>query len=182
MAIICVQAVLPALGDIVGIPSVPFTAAGEGAYDVYQTKTIMVDARYANATDATGWTLIPPTLSQFADTFADDFASIAGKEFHVKHSNDPQPGSIFLTLDNCSDYRDVAGRWTSEAYTLKVIEDHVVISGASPLGVWWGTRTLLQQIVLNGDSLALGSGVDSPGWNTRGIFVCANRSRWKDDT
>ncbi|KAK5126064.1 hypothetical protein LTR85_011419 [Meristemomyces frigidus] len=164
-----------AVGDLLGIPTVPFTLTGKGHYDVHTTNSIVVNAQYANATDTNGWTLIPPTLSQFADTFADDFADTLGNRMRMRTGNQPQSNSIFLTLDNCTDYRNAAGRWTSEAYSLEVTDDHVVISGASPLGVWWGTRTLSQQATLNGGLLGVGSGVDSPGWNTRGIFLDVGR-------
>ena len=161
-----------ALADLVGVPTVPFTVTGSGSFNAFETKHIVVDSRYANSTDTNGWTLIPPTLSQFAETFANDLADFTDvSRNYLVEGDGPQDSTIFLTIDNCTEYRDAAGRWTSEAYTLEVKEDSVTISGASPLGVWWGTRTLLQQVVLNNGSMAIGSGIDSPGWNTRGIFV-----------
>lgn len=160
-----------ALADLVGIPIVPFTTVGNGSFDLRWVNYIVVDTRYANVTDTNGWTLIPPTLDQFAMTFAQDLVNITKNDVNVADGHGPHGFSIFLTLGNCTDYRDAAGRWTSEAYTLEVFEDYLVVTGASPLGVWWGTRTVLQQAVLNNGSLPLGKGVDSPGWNTRGIFV-----------
>lgn len=160
-----------ALTDLVGIPTVPFTATGKGTFNAAKAN-IVVDTRYANITDTNGWTLIPPTLNQFAETFASDLADITGfSQGRVLEGDGPRESSIFLTLDNCTEYHDAAGKWTSEAYTIDVKEESITISGASPLGVWWGTRTLLQQVVLHNGSLAVGSGIDSPGWNTRGIFV-----------
>ncbi|KAK5134586.1 hypothetical protein LTR08_006372 [Meristemomyces frigidus] len=162
------------LGDLIGIPTVPF-AVGNGTFDLGQIEEILIDPRYANATDTNGWTLIPPTLGQFAETFADDFASVTRKRVPTHSGNVPRKHSIFLTLDNSTEYQDAAARWTSEAYSLTVTKGGIVISGASPLGVWWGTRTLLQQASLRNGSLAAGTGVDSPGWNTRGIFLDAGR-------
>lgn len=159
------------LGDLVGIPTVPFTATGNGSYDALKTRSVIVDRRCVNATDTHGWTLIPPTLGDFASTFANDLASFADLGCEVEIGSAPQASSIFLTLDNRTEYQDAAGRWTSEGYTLDVHADHVIIAGASPLGAWWGTRSLLQQAVLNNGSFKVGQGVDSPGWNTRGIFV-----------
>lgn len=160
-----------ALGELIGAPTVPFTTSGSGAYDISRTETVIVDTRFANATDTRGWTLIPPTLNDFASTFAQDLNSIAHQAVHVQSGDNARNCSIFLTLDNSTDYVDAAGRWTSEAYTLDVQADRIIISGASPLGVWWGTRSLLQQVVLNNGTIPIGSGIDSPGWNTRGIFV-----------
>ena len=61
-----------ALAELIGVPTVPFTTSGSGAYDISRTETIIVDTRFANATDTQGWTLIPPTLNDFASTFAQD--------------------------------------------------------------------------------------------------------------
>lgn len=161
------------LADLVGIPTVPFSVASHGsAFDLHRVRSIAVDSRYAATTDTEGWTLIPPSLWDFAATFQDDWSSVGGTNASLATCDGTAPnGSIFLTLGNSSDFRDAAGRWTSEAYRLDVGETNVVITGASPLGVWWGTRTLLQQAALHNGSLPVGSGVDSPGWNTRGIFV-----------
>ncbi|KAI7348066.1 hypothetical protein KC320_g6844 [Hortaea werneckii] len=163
-----------ALAELIGVPTVPFTTSGSGAYDISRTETIIVDTRFANATDTQGWTLIPPTLNDFASTFAQDLNSIA-HQVSVQSGDNARNCSIFLTVDNSTDYVDAAGRWTSEAYTLDVQADRIIISGASPVGVWWGTRSLLQQVVLNSGSIPIGSGIDSPGWNTRGIFLDAGR-------
>ncbi|KAI6994426.1 hypothetical protein KC329_g2838 [Hortaea werneckii] len=169
-----------ALGELIGVPTVPFTTSGSGAYDFSKTDAIVVDNRFANVTDTQGWTLIPATLIDFASTFAQDL-SIAHQAVQVQSGDNASECSIFLTLDNSTDYVDAAGRWTSEAYTLNVQADRVIISGASPLGVWWGTRSLLQQVVLNNGSIPIGSGIDSPGWNTRGIFLDAGRHFYPKD-
>ncbi|KAI7488680.1 hypothetical protein KC351_g1847 [Hortaea werneckii] len=169
-----------ALGELIGVPTVPFTTSGSGAYDFSKTDAIVIDNRFANVTDTQGWTLIPPTLIDFASTFAQDL-SIAHQAVQVQSGDNASECSIFLTLDNSTDYVDAAGRWTSEAYTLNVQADRVIISGASPLGVWWGTRSLLQQVVLNNGSIPIGSGIDSPGWNTRGIFLDAGRHFYPKD-
>ncbi|MBE3043897.1 family 20 glycosylhydrolase, partial [Candidatus Bathyarchaeota archaeon] len=88
-----------------------------------------------------------------------------------------ESNSIFITIGNSGDYRDVVGRETHEGYTLKTDEESITITGASPLGAWWGTRTVLQQAILSDDgSVPAGSGVDAPGWGTRGMMIdCARR-------
>jgi hexosaminidase len=178
MAILRVLAILgcvsTVLGDLVGVPTVPFTTDDIGSLSVHQVDRIVVDPSYANTTDVNGWTLIPPTLFDFAGTFQDDLGKFAGKNISLVTTNSTVSKSskaIYLTISNCSDFVDAAGRWTSEAYQLEVTGDFIFITGASPSGVWWGTRTVLQQAVLGNGTLATGSGVDAPGWNTRGIFV-----------
>ena len=159
------------LAELSGIPTLPFTTSGSDTFDLTSVRSITVDSKYASATDQDGWTLIPPTLSKFAQTFADDLHDVAGCGCSVDDGDSCPENGILLTMGNSSDFRDAAGRWTSEGYIIEVRKDGVTITGASPLGVWWGTRTVLQQAVLNNGKMAVGSGTDAPGWNTRGIFV-----------
>lgn len=88
--------------------------------------------------------------------------------------------SIFLTVGDSDDYLDAADRPTSEGYSLNIEASCVVVTGASPLGVWWGTRTILQQAVISrADTgtagIPYGSGFDIPGWSTRGMMLDAGR-------
>lgn len=158
--------------DLIGLPTVPFNASTGGrSLDLTRIHSIVVDRRCAQTKDDNGWTLIPPTLNDFAQTFATDYDDIVGKYVSIQSSSRGSPGSIFLTVRNSSDFKDAAGRWTSEAYKIEVTNNEIVVTGASPLGVWWGTRTILQQASLNKGKMAIGSGIDSPGWGTRGVFV-----------
>lgn len=167
--------------DLVGLPTVPFTAAkGNQSLDLTHIQRIIVDSRYAQTKDENGWTLIPPTLNEFVQTFAQDHNNLYGRYLGVQSDSRSVPESIFLTIGNDSEFKDVAGRRTSEAYKIEVKSDRIVVTGASPLGVWWGTRTILQQASLNGAKIAVGSGVDSPGWNTRGVFVSHSSSKIED--
>lgn len=153
-----------------GLPTVPYTPTG-GTLPSASLARIIVSSEFAEFVDNAGQTLIPPTLHSFATTFASDLASVVGLDIPVELGATAEQGSIFLTLGDASLYRDAAGRETSEGYSLNVTVDGVLISGASPLGVWWGTRTLLQQLVLDGGEVKLGYGVDSPGWGIRGMMV-----------
>ena len=150
-----------------GISTVPLTTSG-GLVEVDAIANIIVDPHYANSTHTKGWTPVPPTLSKFAETFSSDLSEVFGP---ISQGTTTNRTPIYLTLDDCSEFRDATGRWNSEAYSLYVSQDTVTITGLSPLGVWWGTRTVLQEAVLRIGSLATGYGVDSAGWNTRGILV-----------
>ena len=149
-----------------GIPTVPFTASS-GQLALSHFESIIVDTQYADAVDDKGETLIPPTLKAFAETFSDDLKS-SGVQTTVK-LGEQSANAIFLTLGDPSQYLDATGRETSEGYTLSVSEAGINVTGASPLGVWWGTRTLLQQAILSNGSIPYGQTVDSPGWATRGM-------------
>lgn len=173
------------LADLTGLPTVPFTTSGYGnsTLDLTRIKKIVVDSKYADAKDTNGYTLIPPTLNEFALTFATDMVSLlpAYQNISLGTGNCTGPSEIFLTVGNHSGFHDVAGRWTSEAYKIEVTTVGIKITGASPLGVWWGTRSILQQAVLGDGKIMTGYGVDSPGWGTRGFHVSVRKSRKADD-
>ncbi|KXT11042.1 hypothetical protein AC579_7319 [Pseudocercospora musae] len=165
---------------LLGVPTVPFT--GEGSHlDLKDVKTIVVDTAHGSAKDKNGQTLIPPTLDEFAKTFADDWSSVVGNKVSLKHDTIGSHDTVFLTLGNHTDFKDAAGRWTSEAYSLDVSSDGIKIVGASPLGVWWGTRSVLQQAALHDGVIEIGSGIDSPGWGTRGVMFDGGRHYYPPD-
>lgn len=120
-------------------------------------------------------TLIPPTLFEFAATFADDLSSIYGISTTVTNGTSSTADSIFLTLGDSSKYVNASGEPSSEGYTLSVLSDGITITGASPLGAWWATRTVLQQAALNDGAVPVGTGDDTPGWATRGMMLDAGR-------
>jgi hexosaminidase len=136
---------------------------------------IVVDDNFATVVDDRGSTLIPPSLLQFADTFAHDMDSTLSINVTVVKGRVLTPQTMFITLGDPAEYLDAAGRQTSEGYSIIVNSTGIVISGASPLGAWWGSRTLLQQALLNNGSLPYGSGSDSPGWGTRGVMLDVGR-------
>ncbi|OHF04042.1 glycosyl hydrolase family 20 [Colletotrichum orchidophilum] len=154
-----------------GLPSTPFTPTG-GTLSSSLLSKIIVSSAFADSRDEAGQTLIPPTLHAFAMTFAQDLSSALKLDIPLELGDAPEKGSIFLTLaDDTSIYKDAAGRETSEGYSLNVTADGVLITGASPLGAWWATRTLLQQLIVGDGELKLGYGTDSPGWGTRGMML-----------
>lgn len=170
-AILTIDIVIEA--RLLGIPSVPFTALNStSTFQLKSLQSVVVDSNYANAVDLEGETLIPPTLTEFANTFSSDLKASLGLEIAVQVAGGALTNSVFLTVaEDKSKFIDAAGRVTSEGYTLNVTSDGIFITGASPLGVFWGTRTLLQQAILGELSIPLGFGTDSPGWRNRGIMV-----------
>jgi hexosaminidase len=135
-------------------------------------KYIIVDTKYQNTVDTEGETLIPPSLRSFASTFSDDLFSSLDLKVPARAGEAALPNSILMTIGNSSHYLDAAGRPTSEGYSINITKDGIVITGASPLGAFWGTRSILQKGVLsNGMQLSSGSAIDAPGWGVRGTFV-----------
>lgn len=177
--LICYYALVSA--ELLGLPTVPFVSSSEATFDISAIRSIVVDSQHASTRDHDGWTLIPPALEEFAETFAQDLKDVAGRSATVEKGEDCLDQSIFLTLGSSSLFVDAAGRPTSEAYTLNVTDTRITITGASPLGVWWGTRSLLQQAVLHDGKIAVGSGTDSPGWGTRGVMLDGGRHYYPPD-
>ncbi|KAJ7465296.1 beta-hexosaminidase [Mycena latifolia] len=159
---------------LVGIPTFDFNVTSAAQFALSSVTRVLVDARYQDAVDLDGKTLIPPTLLAFGRTFASDLLEL-GLRVPVEVAGSAQPGSIFLTISTDHTFVDAAGRNTSEGYTLTVGAHGVVIAGASPLGAFWGTRTLIQQAKLGALALPIGSGSDAPGWGTRGVMLDAGR-------
>ena len=154
----------------------PFRQSDDNIFRLHDVTEIVVDRRYEKHRDEAGLTLIPPTLLEFATTFAGDLKESVGLHVAVRSAENGSPNSIFLTLGDMGEYLDAAGRLSSEGYTLSTNESGIVITGASPLGAWWGTRTLLQQGIISDDgTIPMGTGVDTPGWGTRGMMIDAAR-------
>ncbi|KAI1484681.1 beta-hexosaminidase [Biscogniauxia mediterranea] len=164
-----------ALARLTGIPTVPFTTSSDGSYSVAALKSIVVDTAFAEYRDETGETLIPPSLHDFAQVFTADLNTTLGVDVSLSNADEAPSNSVFLTLDDPTKYTGVSGAQTSEGYTLSVSSSGIVISGASPLGAWWGTRTLIQQAILLNGSLPFGEAVDAPGWGIRGMMLDAAR-------
>lgn len=164
-----------ATARLVGIPTVPFTEIGNERFSLASVKSIVVDSKYVGAADDRGQTLIPPTLQEFATTFAADWEDAMHSKIDVVIGDNGSSNAVFLTIGDAGDYLDAAGQQTSEGYTLSVSSSGITVTGASPLGVWWGTRTILQQAALSSGVFPYGSAVDSPGWETRGMMLDAGR-------
>jgi len=152
---------------------VPFVeSTANGTFSLKQLRFIVVDTKYENAINTDGETLIPPTLTSFASTFRDDLSSALKLKVELSSDTAAVQDSIFMTIGNSSDYLDAAGRPSSEGYTIDVSPKGIMVTGASPLGAFWGTRSILQQGLLSEDmKLSLGSAIDAPGWGIRGTFV-----------
>lgn len=159
-----------------GIPKAPFLGSGGGFYSISGAKGLVVDSQCSNSRDEAGETLIPPTLNDFANTFAGDVKSVLNIDLDVSTADVAPPDAIFLTVNQSAEYLSASGASTSEGYTLTVSSSGVVISGASPLGAWWGTRTVLQQAILSESGyIPYGEVKDAPGWGIRGMMLDAAR-------
>ncbi|KAI1337873.1 glycoside hydrolase family 20 protein [Xylariaceae sp. FL0016] len=160
---------------LVGIPTVPYTVSGDDSYTISSLKSLIVDSSYATSRDEAGETLIPPSLHDFANTFADDLYITLRLNLSISIASEATDDSIFLTIGDSDEYTYASGAQTSEGYTLSVSSSGITITGASALGAWWGTRTILQQSILSYGTIPYGKGLDAPGWGIRGMMLDAAR-------
>lgn len=162
------------------MPTTDYTISECKRFDLGTISGIVVDAQYAESRDEKGLTLIPPTLHEFASTFAEDLQTTLGINAAVETASAPHDKGIYITLDPNGNFTDVAGRHTSEGYSLVTNSSGVFITGASPLGAWWATRTVLQQATIRSQTkqiagIPYGHGTDAPGWGMRGMMLDAGR-------
>ncbi|KAJ6444040.1 beta-hexosaminidase [Purpureocillium lavendulum] len=167
-------------GRLLTVPSTPFDSKS-GNFSLDNLKSIVLDSRYAKAVDKTGQTLIPPTLEEFTRTFQADLKSSLGLDVPVIKGARGAHNSVFVTIDDKFKSDDAAGRHTAEGYRLSVDSNGITIAGASALGAWWGTRSILQTAALNDKNVAFGEGVDAPGWAYRGIMLDGGRHFYPPD-
>jgi hexosaminidase len=143
-------------------------------------RVIYIENGFSSQKDQYGLTLIPPSASQFARTFCDDLQELTNSSWTIRNVKEfPEHVSgIFLGRSPAQErftYED--GTITEEGYELVVEKDRVSILGSGARGMWWGTRTFLQQLVLNSHSIPAGRVDDAPAYATRGFMLDAGR-KW----
>ncbi|KAF2643765.1 beta-N-hexosaminidase [Massarina eburnea CBS 473.64] len=142
--------------------------------------TIYIQKAFADVVDKNGLTLIPPTAYEFAQTFQQDLSQLFGGNWTLEKVNTSPSSGIYLRGFQNSSSRPTYenGDATEEAYELEVGSGRVTIGGTGARGMFWGTRTLLQQLsIANGSPLAPGRVVDAPAYATRGYMLDAGR-KW----
>ncbi|KAA8895066.1 beta-N-hexosaminidase [Sphaerosporella brunnea] len=146
-----------------------------------RVRKIYVDAFAAGYKDADGLTLIPPTTLEFATTFSADLEAAFNISFEVEVVRAMPEGGIFLTLlDGYArpSFRYQSGLLSSEGYELEVGPELLVIRGAGARGIWWGTRTVIQEALLSKErKVRAGMLRDVPAVVTRGFMLDAGR-KW----
>ncbi|GAB1197547.1 hypothetical protein APSETT444_006844 [Aspergillus pseudonomiae] len=167
------------------LPPVQWTSLGSepDGFDIATIdRNIYITNSFASDRDENGLTLIPPSAIEFANTFRQDLEELTGESWNlhpVEVLPEGQTG-IFLDRLDCSQgaltYEN--GDPTEEGYTLQVQTGRVSIRGSGARGMWWGTRTLLQQLLIaHSHPIPSGEVVDAPSYPTRGFLLDAGR-KW----
>lgn len=146
------------------------------------SRIIYIDNAFADIADTEGLTLIPPTAFQFAETFRQDLSNWTTANWTLQRVGSFPEGASGILLgpfrgsDDEVTYEN--GATTEEGYEIEITNRTVYIGGKGARGMFWGTRTLLQQaLIANGSSLATGRTIDAPAYATRGYMLDAGR-KW----
>ncbi|KAA1471581.1 glycoside hydrolase [Dentipellis sp. KUC8613] len=192
MLLACLLPLVTAAAAAAGFPSViPAVhsfepSASEQPFKLPTSRPLLiaVDAAFAASTDSdsTALTLIPPTLLAFAHTFSADLQQLfPGTSAQVQiqvSSASARNADVFLTLLSPSQRANVTlhdGTRTPEDYRLEIAPAAVAVRGSGARGAFWGTRTLLQALLLGGGVLPAGVVSDAPDWGTRGFMLDVGR-------
>jgi hexosaminidase len=170
---------LLALGSQLNLDVLPkplsWTVASSGAsFDLKNSFSITVDSALAFQSSNATLSLIPPTLIDFAHTFASDLRSSYSSQVSVQLSHTPPTEGIFLTLAPTS-LTLADGSASPESYAISSSSKCVTVSGASPLAAFWATRTILQVGVLNDGNFPAGEVLDGPDYAIRGHMLDIGR-------
>lgn len=155
------------------IPSLQQWNGGHGTWSLRESTRIVVDPKVADgvAEDAQHTFMMNPSnLKDFAASFQTDLEAVIGKKPEVVVGDKCGPDDIFLTIG-------ADGDLNNEGYVLN-IDKGITIQGATARGAFWGTRTLLQMLILGADdnaedgSYTLPKGIarDWPNYNERKFF------------
>jgi hexosaminidase len=145
-------------------------------------RKIYIESTFGDVRDTEGLTLIPPSASEFAQTFARDLTDLFGGNWTLQTVTTLPASGIVLGpfTGNTSQITYGDGIHTEEGYELDIAEGRVYIGGTGARGMFWGTRTLIQQLLLaNGSALPSGRTQDAPTYPTRGFMLDAGR-KWYD--
>lgn len=112
-------------------------------------------------------------LQRIARLLAEDYRTMFGRTLKVV-SGTPRKGDILLGFSSSE-------KLGTEGYALTV-DGVVTLHGATPEGLYWGTRTFLQLSEQSADrSLPCGVAVDKPSYATRGFMIDCGRKFFSID-
>ncbi|KAL2844278.1 glycoside hydrolase superfamily [Aspergillus pseudodeflectus] len=160
-----------------------------GTWDVKaSSRKIYIEETLATTKDTDGLTLIPPNGYDFAEVFLEDLNAVTGYNWSLETvSSLPDPttadGAVLLGAftGNSSSMTYENGEQTTEGYELTISPSSISINGSGARGMFWGTRTLLQMLLVGNNTLSAGQTLDAPAYATRGYMFDAGRKWYTKD-
>jgi hexosaminidase len=179
--------ILVLFGNIVtalqALPPIPLTssAASAGFSVIEDSKKIYINGNFASTKDFEGLTLISPTAFEFAETFRSDISSLFDGNWTLEEVDAFPSTGIYLGAfrGDASQLTYENGIATEEGYELEIANGSIYIGGTGARGMFWGTRSILQELLIANGSLSPGRTIDAPAYATRGFMLDAGR-KWYD--
>ncbi|GLW96770.1 hypothetical protein Misp02_08570 [Microtetraspora sp. NBRC 16547] len=146
------------------VPALQQWEGGTGSFELRKHSRIVLAKRQVDELEDQGARL------------SAEIEQVTGRKLDVS-PRIPQDGDIVLSIDPA--LADAAGgaRFTEEGYTLTVTDRNVTIAAPTAKGVYYGTRSLLQILLLDDgrDSVPVGTAVDWPNYKVRGFMLDVGR-------
>lgn len=154
---------------------------------IFDSKTIYIFNSFAPVRDISSLDSIWPRADEFAEVFRQDITALTGSEWMLKSIDelcDNDKGIVlgaFRGDETELSYEN--GEATEEGYEIDYhfTNGTIFIGGTGARGMFWGTRTLLQQLLYGVDRASIpfsaGKIVDAPAYATRGFMLDAGR-KW----
>ncbi|RAH44667.1 beta-N-acetylhexosaminidase [Aspergillus brunneoviolaceus CBS 621.78] len=166
------------------LPPVAWNATGlsENGFDIKAIeRKIFITSSFSIRRDDNGLTLIPPSAGEFAETFRQDLQAVTNTSW-VLHTVDAFSDSeTGIFLDSVAQQVNLTyenKEPTEEGYELVFSAGRAYIRGSGARGMWWGTRTFLQQLLIHDVGIVpAGRTLDAPSSVTRGFLLDAGR-KW----
>ncbi|KAK5046353.1 hypothetical protein LTR84_008497 [Exophiala bonariae] len=151
---------------------------------ILDSKTIYIYNDFAPTRDKDSLDSIWPRADQFAEVFRQDISSVTRSEWTLTPIDKLCKNDRGIVLGAFrGDKTDIAyenDEPTEEGYEIEYQPGNgtIYIGGTGARGLFWGTRTLLQQLLFAVDEpLSAGKIVDAPAYATRGFMLDAGR-KW----
>ena len=104
--------------------------------------------------------------AEFCAEFIQELQTVLPDNYTVTRAETPEAAHIRFTR--------LKGK-KSEAYTMQIDDKGVNISSKGDVGLYWGSRTLLQLLVQNPAELSCGTAWDAPRYQVRGFMLDVGR-------
>lgn len=146
------------------VPALQQWEGGTGSFELRKNSRIVLAQKHVDELDDQGAQL------------ATEIEQVTGHKLDVS-PRIPQDGDIVLSID--PSLADAAGgaRFAEEGYVFTVTDRNVTIAAPTAKGVYYGTRSLLQILLLDDgrDSVPVGTAVDWPNYKVRGFMLDVGR-------
>lgn len=169
------------------VKTIPFEVKGQNTENVGNAKPAVIPELtewYSSAAQkgenfvlTTGSRIVcaDAALTQVAEELQKDIEALFGFKVEIVSSG-AQTGDIVLTLES-----NLPG-FDKETYQMTVTEQ-VELKATDKVGVYWGTRSVLQALMLSGDArtIAQGTARDYPEFKLRGFMLDVGRKPFSMD-